>query len=211
MRLEEQRVSDVNRITVPSFRTINTIQFAARFDTQDRSDFPSGGRIINLSLEVPVASQKPNSFSKAIADITSIGRFGAHSFRPRLMFGFADATLPEAEWFSLGGEDIFYGKREDEMRGRQLALAQLEYQVRLPWDIVFDTYFSARYDIGSTWESPNNIRISDLHHGFGIALRWDTPLGPAGLSLGQSFYFASSPNRIINGPLLAYFSIGFRL
>lgn len=211
MRIEEQRVYNLNRVELPTFRTINTIQLAARFDTQDRADFPSGGRVINLSLEVPLASDKPNAFSKAMVDFSSIGRWGVHQIRPRLYFGFADATLPEAEWFSLGGEDLFYGMREDEMRGRQVALAQVEYQVRLPWSIGFDSYCVVRYDIGSAWESPENIRVADLRHGIGMALRWDTPLGPAAFSLGQSFYFAANPNRVIHGPLLAYFSVGFRL
>jgi NTE family protein len=103
--------------------------------------------------------------------------------------------------------------RDHEFRGRQIFLASLEYRYHLPFDIFFKTYLKIRYDLGSTWEVPEEIRFKDFRHGIGATISFDTPIGPAELSVGRSFKFIRNlPNNPISwGEVLFYFSVGYNL
>ena len=137
--------------------------------------------------------------------------FKNQTLHPRFMIGVADETLPISEEFSLGGQENFFGFREDNARGRQLMVASLEYQYKLPFSIFFDTYFKARYDIGAVWSKTEEMRLEDFEHGIGITLGLDTPIGPADFSLGRSFYLRTDllHHPVSFGPFVLYFSIGY--
>jgi NTE family protein len=137
--------------------------------------------------------------------------FRRHTLHPRIRFGFADETLPISEQFSLGGQQSFFGLREDNSRGRQLLIASLEYRYQSPLSVFFDTYLTARYDLGSIWATPEEIRFKDLRHGIGVGVAFDTPIGLAEFSVGQSFFFRKDllNNPISLGPILGYFTIGY--
>ena len=132
-----------------------------------------------------------------------------HTFTPKFSLGFADKTLPLTQHYSLGGQNSFFGMKQDEYRGRQLLLSSLEYRYMLPFKIFFETYFKLRYDLGSTWEVQEQIRFKDLRHGIGTGLSFDTPVGPADFSVGRSFLFKKTNNYIIWGDVAFYFSIGY--
>lgn len=215
-RYEQQRFFDFADPSRPALQSLNTLKLAARFDTEDRADFPTVGRVLDLSLEVPLFNISGGAgFSKAqvvYANTVSWGQSHEHMIRPSFQFGFADLTMPQTEFFSLGGEDSFFGMREDEMRGTQIAVVSLAYRYRLPWRVFgMDMYASLRYDTGTTWATPALIRISDMRQGVGVSAALDTPFGAARVSLGQSFYFIENPNGVVWGPALAYFSIGIRI
>ncbi|MBI3258495.1 MAG: BamA/TamA family outer membrane protein [Ignavibacteriae bacterium] len=195
----------------PEFLSLTSLKFATRFDTQDRANLPTNGRVLEMSIESTVLNP-PNavSFSKVEFRYKSTISFGSHSFTPSLHFGFGDKTMPLTEQFSIGGEDSFYGKREDEERGQQVALGSFEYRIQSPVRVFFDTYIAARYDIGSVWANFSTIKFSGLKHGLGFSLTLDTPLGLAKISVGQSIYFIDKPG-IVRAPALGYFSIGARL
>jgi NTE family protein len=213
LRHEYQRAYTPGNATETLFKPLTTGKIATRFDTQDRADFTTRGQILEISLESVIA--KPVGalgFSKAEARYKSSFTLpGANTIQPSFLFGFADATLPVPEFFSLGGQDMFFGMREDEERGRQIAVSSLEYRAKLPFKIFFNSYLSARYDLGYVWALPEQIRIASLRHGIGTTLAIDTPLGPAKFSLGRSFFFLKDPNGTAFGPVMAYFSIGTRL
>ena len=194
------------------FYTINTIKFITVFDSRNNIYFPQGGRFLQLSLESTLFPTKHDiSYSKLFFDYSTNWSFGRHTFRPRVIFGIADKTLPENEFFHLGGEDTFYGYREDESRGRQLFLGSLEYQYKTPFKILFDTFFSFRYNLGTTWEYPEEIKFSSLKNGAGISLGVDTPIGIAKVSAGEAFYLRRNPLSVIWGYLHLYFSIGVKI
>lgn len=212
LRYEYQRffMSD-DTLPHPKFVPLTSLKFATRFDTQDRANLPTDGRVLEMSIESTILNP-PNavSFSKVEFLYKGTISFGSHSFTPSLHFGFGDKTMPLTEQFSIGGEDSFYGKREDEERGQQVALGSFEYRVQSPVRLFFDTYIAARYDIGSVWENFSTIKFSGLKHGLGLSLTLDTPLGLAKISIGQSVYFIDKPG-IVRAPALGYFSIGARL
>lgn len=191
---------------------IGSLRFGVKVDNQDRYPFPRKGVLMDISYEsafVPATSGA--GFTKMSFAYDWYQTYGRSTFHPRIRVGFADATLPLTEQFSLGGQNSFYGLREDNSRGRQLLLASLEYRYHSPVKFFFDTHFTARYDFGSIWVGPAEIRLVDLRHGFGVGIALDTPVGPLELSLGQSFFFRKElfDNPVSLGPLLGYFSFGY--
>jgi NTE family protein len=211
-RYERQRSYDLDTSSKPQFNTISTIRFRTIFDSRDRGYFAEDGSLIEISLEstIPLGIDLV-SFSKAIYNHKTYLSTGAHTFIPSINFGYADRTMPSPEFFSLGGEDSFYGYREDEMRGRQMLRIALEYRYKLPYKIFFDTYLSARYDLGSVWDMPEDIKFASMKHGIGAMISFDTPVGPANFGFGESFYFKGSPSATVWGVPQLYFSIGMRL
>jgi NTE family protein len=110
----------------------------------------------------------------------------------------------------LGGQESFFGMRDNEFRGRQIFLTSLMYRYKLPFIIFFDTYLKARYDLGSTWEQQEQIRFKDLRHGIGGSVSFDTPIGPAEFAVGRSFLLKKDQPGVVSwGDVLFYFSIGY--
>ena len=106
-----------------------------------------------------------------------------------------------------------YGLNEDDSRGRQLFVVNMEYRFWLPFSIIFDTYVKFRYDLGTISLQPEELKLINFHHGLGVEIDLATPLGPAAFGAGKSFYFRQDlPDSPVSvGPLLFYFSIGHSL
>ncbi len=211
-RYEYQRYRDLNSSTLPLYQPLATLRGVVRWDDRDHIDFATRGRTIDLFVESSIFNLSNGvSFTKLSAAASSVFTLGPISFTPSGLVGAADKTLPDADQFSLGGQDMFFGWREDQQRGRQVVSASLDARVKVPFDVFFESYVSVRYDLGAIWTNPENIRIGDMNHGIGLTFGVDTPIGPARFSAGKSFYFLSNPNSVVWGPLLAYFAIGARL
>ncbi len=212
LRYENQRYRNLKDSIRPIFQPLATIRAVARWDDRDNIAFPVKGRTIDLSAETSVLSLSNGlSFTKLVAGVSSVFNATWFSVIPSVLVGAADKTLPSSELFSIGGQDMFFGMREDQQRGRQIVVGNLEVRTKLPFSIFFDTYLSVRYDIGAIWEVPEFIRIADMNHGLGLTLGVDTPIGPARVSAGRAFAFQERPNKVLLGTPLAYFSIGVRL
>lgn len=190
-----------------------SLKISTTIDSQDRYPYPHSGVYFNGSYETAT------SFLGGDVGFSNIGFNyksyftinGVHTFSPRIMMGFGDKTLPLAEQYSLGGQNSFFGMRENEYRGRQIFLGSFQYSVLLPFKIFFDTYLSFRYDLGSIWPEQEQIRFKDLRQGIGTTLSFDTPVGPADFSVGRSFLYKKNlPGSPISwGDLDFYFSIGY--
>jgi NTE family protein len=185
------------------------------FDTKDRYPFPTSGVSATLSYEFALQNLGSdvgyNALTMMYESYSTLA--GVLTFHPRIMLGFADKTMPLSQQFRLGGRESFYGLREDDRRGRQVVVANMELQYHLPLQLLFDTYVRARYDLGALSVVPEDIKFSSLLHGIGLELAFDSPLGPAVLGVGESFYFpeATPQKPIQRGPLLLYFGIGYQL
>ncbi len=213
MRIENHRISSLNGTGyTPERYTFASLKFQSTIDTENKFSFPTEGIYLLLTFE---------SATKKLGSDIGFGKIGVvyenyitilsrHTFRPKIIFGFADHTLPIAEQFSLGGLNSFLGLREDDSRGRQLLLMNMEYRFWLPFKLIFETYLKIRYDLGTISLIPEQIKFDNFHHGIGAEVALDTPLGPASFGAGKSFYFQrglrNSPIAI--GPMLFYFSIG---
>ena len=211
-RLEHQRVWSIfeHPVALESFK-IASIKFLTTVDTKDRSWFPRDGITLNFSYESALV-HVPGAvgFTKMQFTYDNFSSLGRHTLNPRIIVGTADQTLPITEQFSLGGQDSFFGLREDDQRGRQILVASLGYRYESPIRIFFDTYLKVRYDFGWIWPGAEQVRIKDLHHGIGIALALDTPIGPAEFAVGRSFFIRKDllNNPLSFGPVVTYFSVG---
>ena len=193
-------------------RIVN-LSAALKIDTQDKYPYPTKGLKLNAYYEVA-----STAFGSKVG-YTNIGgdyQFNVtfsnrHTIGTSFKIGVGDNTLPIAQQYSLGGQYTFFGMHENEFRGRQIFAGSLDYRYFLPFKIFFDTYFQLRYDLGSTWAVPDQIRFADLRHGVGATLSFDTPIGPADFSVGRSFLFVRNlPNNPVKlGPAFFYFSIGY--
>jgi NTE family protein len=191
------------------------LRVGGRIDTENIYPFATKGTTVNYIYESSRNQLSSGvTFTKLSFDITHNIYLGRPSvLRPKFVFGFADKTTPNYEFFSMGGEDSFYGMVEDEMRGRQVLLASLEYRYKLPVKFFFDTYLSARYDLGRVWVNTEDIRFKDLKHGLGFAILFDTPIGKTSLSAGKMFIINKgfTSESLYWGPTTFYFSIGYNL
>jgi NTE family protein len=184
-------------------------------DSKDAYPFATKGVGLDLSYEFAIQGLGSeigyNAMQLMYEWYSSWG--GRHTIHPRFTMDFADKTMPLSQQFRLGGLDNFFGVREDDRRGRQLILFNLEYRYFLPIRLLFDTYFSVRYDLGQISTLPEEIKFSALRHGIGAELAWRTPVGPAIIGAGKSFYLGKDlpQNPIQQGPLIWYFLIGYQL
>lgn len=211
-QLEKQRAYNLE--SEPNeFKNVSTFFIRTLIDSKNKSNFATQGTLIDLNFESNLLSLENDvNFSKLEfvldAYVSPLNNF---TINPFIMFGLGDKSTPLAEFWGLGGQDMFYGMREFERVGRQIFVSSLEFRYKLPFEIFFDTYASFRYDVGGVWSIPEQIRFSNLRQGIGGSLSFDTPVGPALFSLGNSFYFLNNPDKVIFGPILGYFAIGINL
>jgi outer membrane protein assembly factor BamA len=207
-------VADMNEKIEEHRFTLSSIKMNMLVDSENEFYFPTSG--VRFSLAYEIATKEigsEQSFTKIYAMHQSYwSPFTSHTIRPRITFGFADATLPFTEQFSLGGMESFFGVPEDDSRGRELFLVNLEYRYRLPFKLLFPTYCKLRYDMGMISTEIRSIHLRNFQHGAGVELALDTPIGSASLSAGKEFLFLKQfpKTKVISGPLLFYFSIGHR-
>lgn len=194
-------------------QSISSLRFRLQIDSQNKYPYPTSGTYLNTYYET---AQKifggDVSFAKFSFDYANYFTFAKkHTIKPKIIFGFADETLPLSQQFSFGGQENFLGYREFEFRGRQILIGSIEYRYKIPINIYFETYFKIRYDLGSSWVEQEQIRFRNLKHGLGFTLSFDTPIGPADFSVGRSLYLKdTSPKRILSrGPFMFYFTIGY--
>lgn len=194
---------------------ISSLKAGLIFDSQDEYPFPKKGMLLNAYHEFATAALVSGvSFTKTFISYEAFFTArNTNTFHPKMLFGFGDKTLPYTEQFKLGGQESFFGLRDNEFRGRQIFAGSLEYRWLMPFRVFFDTYISARYDLGSIWENAEAIKFESLRHALGVSMLFNTPIGPAKFSLGNSFIFNRNlPNNPISfGPLFLYFSLGYTM
>lgn len=214
LKYQVDRVKNLSgNVIQPYEDVIVSLGVNSTVDTQDKYPYPENGFYFKGSYEsAQTALGGDIGFTNLLFEYKSHFTLkNNHTLSPRGKIGFADNTLPLSQLYSLGGQNSFFGMREDEFRGRQIFVSSLQYRYKFPFTIFFDTYFKFRYDLGSTWEVQDQIRFKDLRHGIGGSLSFDTPIGPADFSVGRSFLFVKNipGNPISWGDVQFYFSIGY--
>ncbi|MBI3005177.1 MAG: BamA/TamA family outer membrane protein [Ignavibacteriales bacterium] len=215
-RLENHRISNIFNQPVQNEQyKISSIKFGTMVDTQNKFPYPNDGALLKFTYETALVKVTDAiGFTKMSFEYEKYQTlFPRHVLRPKITIGVADETTPLTEEFSMGGQQSFFGLREDNARGRQMIVASLEYTYQSPFSLFFDTYLKARYDLGAIWDTPEQMRIVDFLHGIGIGVAFDTPIGSAEFSIGRSFFFRKEilDNPLSLGPFVAYFSIGYPL
>ncbi len=213
-RYQRDEIANRSNYTGPTFKKdISSLRFSLAIDSQNKYPYPTSGFLINAYYETAQTALGGDiGYTKFFIDYKNIFSFRSTStWSFRALVGSADNTLPLSEQFSFGGQNSFFGFREYEYRGRQILTTSLEYRYKLPFQLFFDAYVKARYDLGSIWDERQQIRLKDLRHGIGATLSIDTPIGPADFSVGKSFYLKNilPENTVVWGPTFFYFTIGY--
>lgn len=212
MRNEFQRTFYKDSIVLPDFQTLTAFRLGAKYDTENKPYFASSGIKLDFLYESSLfqkISEMP--YSKASLAFRYNYKIRKSTLVPQVLLGMGDRTLPEPEFFSLGGSESFYGMREDELRGKQYFKFSLELRRKLDFKLFFDTYVSARYDWGNVFNEMDNVKFTDIKHGVGLNFALDTPVGPAVVSLGQSFSYNYQTNKWYSGNITFYFTFGLNL
>jgi NTE family protein len=213
-----QDVRLLNRENLPEiderYRLVIT-RLSTTIDTKDSYPFPESGVGMKFSYEFSMEGLGSEvGYNSLFFMYESYSQWGKYfTFHPKFTMGLADRTMPLAQQFRLGGRESFYGLREDDRRGRQLMLVNAEVRYKLPVSLLFDTYLRARYDLGTISAVPEEIKFSSLLHGIGLELALASPIGPAIVGCGKSFYFSPTlPDKPVQqGPFLVYLMIGYQL
>lgn len=207
LRVERQR--EYEEAVLPFWTVVlSGVQFL--HDSRDRPEFPQQGQLLRLSLEGSLLRLAgAGGFTRVellYERALPVGK--GHSLWWRLQFGAADATLPRAEFFALGGVQSFLGMREEELRGRQLMAASLAYA--LPGFPLLGraSRVFARANLGGVWEVPERIRLGELRQSLGGGMLLETPLGVAAVTVGIVFRVAHTAPFLRWGPPVVAFSIG---
>ena len=216
LRVENHQIREMSgEGYVPERYRFVSLRLKSTVDTENKFHFPTSGMFLELSYETALRNLGSEvGFGKVGVTYESYFTFlPRHTVRPKITIGFADATLPLAEQFTVGGFDSFLGLREDDSYGRQLFVVNVEYRYWLPFKVIFETYIKARYDLGTISLIPEELKFNSFRHGLGVGVALDTPLGETSLGAGRSFYLnAGGGNSSVSlGPILFYFSVGPRL
>jgi len=212
-RYERNKVYNLtNKVINPYTFNIATLRFSMRIDTQDKYPYPLSGVLLHTYYETAQQFLGGDESYLKYALLYK-GYFSLNSNNtiiPKFEIGFADETLPLSQQFFFGGKSSFWGFRENEYRGRQIIIGGLTYRYKLPFKILFDTYFSCLYNLGSIWEREQEMKLKNFKHAVGIMASWDTPLGPVDLGVGRSFTINKLLDEfIVRGEPTVYLSLGY--
>ena len=209
------RLLNLDNLTIDERYRLVLVRLSTVVDTKDSYPFPTHGVGMKLSYEFSMLGLGSEiGYNSLYIMYESYASWGNRlTFHPRFTMGFADRTMPLAQQFRMGGRESFFGLREDDRRGRQIVLVNAELRYFLPVRLLFDTYVRARYDLGTISAAPEEIKFSSLLHGVGLELAFTTPIGPAVIGAGKSFYFnvALPDTPVQQGPFLVYFMVGYQL
>ncbi|MCF6268482.1 MAG: BamA/TamA family outer membrane protein [Melioribacteraceae bacterium] len=211
-RYEQNDVFNLSNYVITPYKiNIAALKFSMQIDTQDKYPYPTSGTKFSTYYET---SQKflgaDESYVKYALEYKGYFTINkSHTIIPKFEIGFADETLPLSQQFSFGGQFSFWGYKEYEYRGRQIIIGSLAYRYKLPFKFWFDTYISARYNLGSIWEREEEMKVKNFKHATGVMISWDTPIGPADLGVGRSFIINDITKIIVRGEPTIYFSIGY--
>jgi len=168
---------------------VNTLALRSIVDTRDQNPFPMSGKYYHFFYEFSSATILASdiSYFKLFSSLENYKTwFEWHTLHPKVMWGTSDLTTPDAEWFYLGEKNSFSGLKERQLRGRYLMQASLEYRLKVPKKLPFDTYLHCQADLAGIWEKEVDIKAKDFLLGLGIKFSVNTPLGPFSLAYGRT-------------------------
>ena len=172
---------------------IASASFEFALDTRDDSFLPTEGRHTNLRYSFTPEIFNDETFWQAHFEHEENVPF-SNQVSGQLSFslGFSSEALPFSEMFFLGGSGSpysrrFIGLKENSLIGRKIAALGANFRYSPPFDLVFPSSFLLYYNAGNVWQNRADMSFSDIIHGFGAGLNWETPLGPASFTAGKAF------------------------
>ncbi|MER3329695.1 MAG: BamA/TamA family outer membrane protein, partial [Candidatus Kapaibacterium sp.] len=128
-QLEQQRAFNLD-VAPNEYKNVSTFFIRTLIDSKNKSNFATQGTLIDLNFESNLLSLENDvNFSKLEFVLDAyVSPASDFTLNPFIMFGLGDKTTPLAEFWGLGGQDMFYGMREFERIGRQIFVSSLEFR-----------------------------------------------------------------------------------
>jgi NTE family protein len=134
------------------------------------------------------------------------------------VIGLSSSSMPLSEKFFLGGmgstySQRFIGLKENDLPGNNIAVAGVHFRYKPSFTLLFPTSLLLHYNTGNVWEERKTISFNGLIHGAGTSLLWETPIGPANLTISKAFAFLENAKNTGSSSLrfsdtIYYFSLG---
>jgi outer membrane protein insertion porin family len=204
-RISQDRISDVNELGSPALLSqegthlTSLVGLSLSRDTRDNIFDPTRGSTQSIGVDFAGVGFG-EQFARSIASATYFQPLPwlDHVLSFRLMagyaFGWSKDPLPLFERFYLGGSNSLRQFKSLEVSprdgsgtrigGNSELLGTIEYQIPLFFGIKAAIF----YDVGNVWGPDvgggTKIDITDVRHGVGAGLRWNSPFGPIRVDYG---------------------------
>jgi len=162
--------------------TINSTTVTLVQDTRDNWLEPRNGVLNELDIELGGYGLGGDyDYTKYQLDLRKYIKSGKkNSWALRSFAGLANGNLPDSELFDVGGADTIRGYEDYEFEGTKALVLSAEYRIPLGSKIQGALFV----DTGNAWKKEQEVSLSDLKTGYGLGLRFNTPLGPLRLDYG---------------------------
>ncbi len=162
---------------------LRTLRLQTVTNTTDHPFFPTTGIKNILSAELGgyfLGGDK--DFTKYQADLSKYMQVGSNgqTLAVRVHTGFISGDAPDQELFFVGGSETVRGYKFGDFIGEKTITINGEYRFPIT-DIIHGVVF---VDTGSAWDRSERMSLSDLHTGYGVGVRLDTPIGVLRLDYG---------------------------
>jgi outer membrane protein insertion porin family len=204
-RVSQDRITNVNPLGSPELisqegtHLTSLVGLSLSRDTRDSVYDPTRGTTVSLGMDFAGVGFG-EKFARSVFSTTYFQPMPwlDHVLSFRLMagysFGWSKNPVPLFERFYLGGSNSlrqfksFQVSPKDNtgtrIGGNSELLGTVEYQIPLFFGIKAAVF----YDVGQVWgpdlSAGTKIDISDLRHGAGAGLRWNSPFGPIRVDYG---------------------------
>lgn len=172
-------------------------------DTRDSLTYPTKGWLTDLSLEVGMPPGDLRYYRASVQQqlLWTPGRLPWLTLLANAEFGYADGTggrpLPFFKNFYAGGvgsvrgyEAASLGPRDrngDVLGGNRRVVGNLEFLFPMPGLKDKSVRLSTFVDAGYVWGKDDKIQAADIRAATGLAVSWDSPVGPLKFSFSYPF------------------------
>jgi outer membrane protein insertion porin family len=204
-RVSQDKISDVNQLGSPELisqegtHLTSLVGLNLSRDTRDNVYDPTRGSTVSIGVDFAGVGFG-EKFARSVFSTTYFQPMPwlDHVLSFRLMagysFGWSKDPVPLFERFYLGGSNslrqfksLQVSPKDDSgtrIGGNSELLGTVEYQIPLFFGIKAAFF----YDVGQVWgpdiSAGTKIDLSDLRHGVGAGLRWNSPFGPIRVDYG---------------------------
>ncbi len=134
------------------------------------------------------------------------------------VFGLSSKNMLLSEKFFLGGPGTTYSQRfiglkENDLPCNNMAAFGMNLGYKPSFDILFPASLFLHYNVGNAWGKLDDISSAGLIQGIGTSVLWETPVGPARITLSKTLPFPEgshtlSPKLSTFSDTIIYFSMG---
>ena len=168
-----------------NFGRTNSLSFSHVTDTRDNVFNAMEGHRASMTLELaggPLGGDF--DFQKFTLEDRRYYRVGrAHVIALRGMVGYGMGDMPESGQFSVGGTETLRGFEDEQFQGKKMYLINAEYRFPIAKKLQGVVFA----DTGNAWDGiiDDDNGMSDLNVGYGVGIRFQSPLGPIRLDFGK--------------------------